>query len=120
MAERERPGGLVLDWIGMAVAGLCAGFSFYTAWVVWGAGDTGEVWLFLAFGGLFAIPLCLAGIKAAAGRIPLFGGIDRALGRGVGTDKPRPTFVPHWQMMAMIGLAILGILAAILIPLFVR
>jgi hypothetical protein len=112
----------MLYWIGMTVAGLCAAFSFYTAWVILEAGDTrGGPWLFVVFGCLFAIPLCAAVIKAAANRIPLFGRIDRALDRGLlGTDKPRPTFVPHWQLMTMIALAIFGILAAILVPIFVR
>ncbi|HEX7549939.1 MAG TPA: hypothetical protein VF579_05140 [Candidatus Methylomirabilis sp.] len=112
----------MLYWIGMTVAGLCATFSFYMAWVMLEAGDTrGGPWLFGAFGSFFAIPICIAIIKAAAKRIPLFGRIDRALDRGlVGTEKPRPPFVPHWQMMTMIVIAIIGILAAILLPIFIR
>jgi hypothetical protein len=110
----------VLYWIGMTVAGLCAAFSFYTAWVMLEAGDTGGLWFFVAFGCFFAIPICVSLLKAAASRIPLLGRIDRALGRGVGAKKPRPTFVPHWQMMTMIVLAVIGILVAILVPIFGR
>ena len=110
------------DWIGITVTGLCAAFSFYTALVMLEAGDTrGGAWLFGAFGCFFAIPICIAIIKAAAKQIPLFGRIDRALGRGLfGTEKPRPPFVPHWQMMTMIVIAIIGILAAIVVPIFIR
>jgi len=108
-------------WIGMTVAGLCASASLYMAWVIWEAGDTGGFWLFLAFGCFFAIPICIAAIKAVASRILLFKRIDQALSRGLfGTRKAQPTFVPHWQMMTMIIIAIVGILAAIIIPLFAR
>jgi hypothetical protein len=111
----------VLHWIGMTVAGICAVFSLYSAWAVWDAGDTRGVWLFLAFGISFAIPVAAAVILRVARRTRAFGWIDRALSRDLfGSRKPRPTFVPHWQTMAMIALAILGILAAILIPLFTR
>jgi hypothetical protein len=111
----------VLYRIGMAVAGLCAALSFFTAWVMLEAGDTRGPWLFVAFGCFFAVPICIAAVQAAANRIPLFGRIDRALGRGLfGAEKPRPTFVPHWQLMTMIVLALLGILAAILVPIFTR
>jgi hypothetical protein len=105
----------------MAVAGLCAGFSFYTAWAMLEAGDTRGPWLFVAFGCLFAFPIFAATIKAAARRIPLFGRVDRVPDRGVSTaNTPRSAFVPHRQMMTLIALALLGILAALLVPILVR
>jgi uncharacterized iron-regulated membrane protein len=33
---------------------------------------------------------------------------------------PPVRFVPHWQMMSMLGLALLAILAAILVPFILR
>jgi hypothetical protein len=38
--------------------------------------------------------------------------------RIAGNKPQQPTFVPHWQLMGMIALAVLVILLAILIPLF--
>ncbi|MDP2854514.1 MAG: hypothetical protein Q8O28_09770 [Smithellaceae bacterium] len=38
--------------------------------------------------------------------------------RIAGNKPQRPTFVPHWQLMGMIALAVLVILLAILLPLF--
>jgi len=43
------------------------------------------------------------------------------LRRGRPDYTPPPVrFVPHWQMMSMLGFALLAIVAAILIPLIVR
>jgi hypothetical protein len=112
----------VLYWIGMTVMGLCASFSFYMVWLLVETGDQrGGPWVFGAFGCLFAIPFCAAMIRLAAKRFALFGRIDRTLDRGIlGSDEPRTVFVPHWSMMTMIVTAVIGILVAILVPLFFR
>ena len=89
---------------------LVCGYFVYMACT---ADDQGGIWLFAAFGFLFAVlPLAEIGKMITRKMMP------SAFDRISGATTLRPTFVPHWQLMAMIGLVLLLILLGIFIPLF--
>jgi hypothetical protein len=92
-----------------AIALICT-YLVYMAFVV---GEHGGMWLFASFGLMFAaLPMVEIWKMLTRKRFPWL--YDRIAG-----SKPqRTTFVPHWQLMWMIALAVLIILLAILIPLF--
>jgi hypothetical protein len=98
----------IIVFVSGAIALICT----YLVYMAFAAGDHGGIWLFAAFGLLFAA-LPMAEIGKMLTRKRSSGLYDRIAG-----NKPQRTaFVPHWQLMGMITLAVLAILLAILIPL---
>ena len=95
--------------VSSAIAFICS-YLVYSAFAV---GEHGGMWLFASFGLIFAaLPMAEIGKMLTRNKSPWI--YDRIAG-----NKPqRTTFVPHWQLMSMITLAVLIILLAILIPLF--
>lgn len=95
------------------VAGAIALICTYLVYMAFAVGDHGGMGLFAAFGLMFAaLPIGEIGKMLTRRRFPLL--YDRI----AGSKSKRPTFVPHWHLMGMIALAVLGILLGILIPLF--
>ena len=97
----------------VVASGALAMICTYLVYMAFAVGDHGGMGLFAAFGLMFAaLPIAEIGKMLTRRRFPLL--YDR-----IASNKlQRPTFVPHWQLMGMIVLAVLGILLAILIPLF--
>lgn len=85
--------------VGLFIALICLGMSY----MAWSAGDNSGIWLFAAFALLFGTPAITSLINLIRKKEP-----QQAEPVGV-------RFVPHWQLMAMIGIALLAILIAIFI-----
>ena len=94
--------------VSSAISLICI-YLVYMALVV---GDNGGMWLFAAFGFMFAIlPIVEIGKKLTLKKFPwIYDSI-------AGNKRQLTTFVPHWQLMGMIILAATIVLLAILIPL---
>jgi hypothetical protein len=87
-------------WILMAVSAVITACCAYMVYLGWQSDDRSGVWLFVAFGFFFAMPLLIGGFRYAALRHPRIGHLyDKA----AETEEPQGTrFVPHWFMMTVI------------------
>ncbi|MDD4928919.1 MAG: hypothetical protein PHP85_06540 [Gallionella sp.] len=111
----------MLYLIVMTLSSLCAVVSFYMVWIILGVPDKQGVWLFLAFGCFFFIPVLMAVIEALSRYFSPLRREDSSLNRGLFcTRKMQPAFVSHWKLMTMIIVAIIAVLAAILKTIFIR
>ena len=93
--------------ISSAIALICT-YLVYMAFV---AADHVGMLVFAAFGLMFAaLPIEVIGRMLTRKKFPWL--YDRIVSKA----PQRTVFVPHWQLMGMIALAVLIILLAILIP----
>jgi hypothetical protein len=97
--------------VSSAIALACA----YLVYMAFASGDSGGMWLFTAFGFMFAaLPTVAIGKMLTRKRFP------QVYDQIAGNKQQRTNFVPHWQLIGMIALTIFIILLAILIPLLVK
>jgi hypothetical protein len=97
-------------WVVTIIFGICAGFSFYMAFLAYRNNDN-SAFLFASFGLFFAIPFLIPVIKAFSKRSEFFKRIDEKI-----SGKPEPArFVPHWFMMTAIIVTGLVIIISILL-----
>ena len=102
-------------WIFIALSGISASFSFYMAFLAYRIGDSG-VYFFAGSGVLFGIIFLALVLKTISKRSEFLKRLDEKI-----SGKPEPVrFVPHTFMMWAMIIALVGIAAAILIPLFFR
>ncbi len=102
-------------WAVIIVSGICTFFSFYMAFLAFRIGDDGA-FPFAGFGLLFGIPFVISVIKVVSKRSAFLKRVDEKI-----SGEPKPvSFVPHWFMMAAMIITGIGILAAIVIPIFFR
>jgi formate hydrogenlyase subunit 3/multisubunit Na+/H+ antiporter MnhD subunit len=102
-------------WAVIIVSGICSFFSFSVAFLAFRAGYNSAA-LLVGFGLFFAVFFAISFIKVAAKRSPFLKRLDEKL-----SGEPKQiSFVPHWFMMTAIIITGIGILAAILIPIFFR
>ncbi len=94
----------------------CVAASLYLVFSAYLAGE-GIPWLFAAFGVLFGIPLFTLSAKLLRGRSMFFRNLDWKLNEG---KKSKTIFVPHWFIVTALTVTFVLVLAAIIIPLFVR
>lgn len=99
----------------MIVFGICVAVSFHLTFLAIKSGES--PWLFISFGLFLSIPFLIGALKLAAKKWPLFKRVERSI---LGLSEPKTTFVPHWFMMAAITLTGILVLAAILIPIFLK
>ncbi len=99
----------------VVISSLVAAACFYLVYMAYEAQDHGGLWFFAAFGLMFAaLPLADIGKRLTRKKFP------RLYDRIAGKEKARATFVPHWQMMSMIVIAVVAILLSISIPLLLK
>jgi small-conductance mechanosensitive channel len=100
--EKMGIGFWIITAIELILTIVCWSFAF----MVYQPGYTSGVWLFIAFGMLFAIPLFFSVLRLVRMKsIRLQSFYDKATGAN---QRQSTRFVPHWFMMAAI--AILGII----------
>jgi len=96
------------QWIVVGVSTLITLFCLYIILLSTRAGDTKSIWIFAAFGFLFAIPLFATIFHFLADRNATLAKLHEehiSLGQ-----KHKTTFIPHWFVMTgviLIGLIIL-------------
>jgi hypothetical protein len=95
----------------IAVSSTISLICFYLVYMAIGAKDQGGTWLFASFALFFGAPFLDAIIKIIKKHITGRNDAEEQLPQSM-------HFVPHWQMMTLIIIAILAILLAILLPLF--
>jgi hypothetical protein len=102
-------------WAVILVFGICTFLSFYMSFLAFSIGDDG-FFLFLFFGMLFGIVFVISIIKVAAKKSAFLKRVNDKI-----SGEPKPAvFVSHRFMMLTLIIAGIGILAAILIPIFLR
>jgi hypothetical protein len=85
------------------------------AFLAFRVGD-GGAFLFAGFGLLFGIPFVISVIRVLRSRSAILKRIDDKI-----SGEPKPvTFVPHWFIVAAVIITGIAILAAILIPIFLK
>ncbi len=95
--------------MGIWVVSICAGFSFYMAFLAYRNNDN-SAFLFASFGLFFGIPFLISVIKAFSKRSALLKRMDERI-----SGKPEPIrFVPHWFMMTAIIITGLVVIISIL------
>jgi len=97
----------------IVITSLVAGVCLYLVWAALCAGDSGGAWLFAAFAFLFGLPALTAGARIIKRRLrgtPPNGGNE--------TAPQSVRFVPHWQLMAMLIIALVVIVAALAVSFF--
>ncbi len=100
-------------WVVIIVSAICTVSSFYMTYLAFRIGDQGAI-LFALFGMFFGALFVTSAIKVAARKSAFFKRADIKM-----SGEPKPvSFVPHWFIVLAVVLAGLGILAAILTPLF--
>jgi len=92
---------IIFTIVAFVIALACLGMVYLAL----SAGDAEGMWLFAAFAFLFGAPAVASLINIVRKKT-----VDQASPAGV-------RFVPHWQLMAMIGIALLAIIAMILFSL---
>jgi len=100
-------------WAVIIVSGICTLFSFYMSFLEFRSGDSGT-FLFAGFGLFFGIPFVISVIKVFSKKSRILKRVDNQI---VGAPKP-VAFVPHWFIMGALIITGIGILAAIIIPIF--
>jgi len=85
--------------VGLILALICLGMAYMAL----STADTGGIWLFAAFAFLFGAPAVVLLINRIRQKE-----IAQTPSAGI-------RFIPHWQLMAMIGITVFVILAIILI-----
>jgi len=104
------------QWAIMGLLGVPTGLCAYLIYFGVAVGDSNGIWLFVALGSLFGIPLLAMIIRIAGRHSRLFGHMDRKL---MGTAEAyRPHFVPHWFLMTCICVLGFVIVLAILQAVF--
>ena len=102
-------------WAAIIVSCICTFISFYMALLAIRL-DSGGVFLFSGSGIIFGVILAIMASQAARRRNRFLKRMNSRL-----SGKPAPvTFVPHRFMMASLIITVLGVLAAIFIPIFFR
>jgi hypothetical protein len=102
-------------WILILLFGISAFLSFYMAFLALEIKESG-IYLFACLGLLFGILFFITLIKAVRKKSGFLKSVDEKL-----SGKPEPVrFVPHQFMMWAIIIAGIGIVAAIVIPIFFR
>ncbi|GEM_PF-707160 len=102
-------------WILIALSGISASFSLYMAFLAFKIGDSG-IYFFAGLGTFFGILFLALILKTISKRSEFLTRLDEKI-----TGKPEPVrFVPHRFMMWAMIIALVGIAAAILIPVFFR
>ena len=102
-------------WVVFIVSGICSCFSFSVAFLAFRTGDE-SAFFFAGIGLLFGILFVISILKVVAKRSTFFKRVDEKI-----SVEPEPvSFVPHWFVMTAIIITSIGILAAILIPMFFR
>ncbi|MBI5550173.1 MAG: hypothetical protein HY911_01610 [Desulfobacterales bacterium] len=102
-------------WVVIIVSAICAVSSFYMTYLAFSVGDRGAI-LFALFGMFFGVLFVTSAIKVAARKSAFFKRADIKM-----SGNPKPvSFVPHWFIVLALMLAGLGMLAAILTPLFFK
>jgi len=95
------------------ICGAIAAVCIYMASIVSQANGMRNAWLFIAFAFLFGLPA----VAALVDMIRRYR-TDGSFNSPVKKTPESVRFVPHWQMMSMIGAALLAIALAILLSLF--
>jgi hypothetical protein len=102
-------------WAVILVFGICTFLSFYMTFLAFSIGDGGS-FLFLSFGMVFGVIFLASVIQVAAKKSAFLRRVDNKI-----SGEPKSAvFVPHRFMMLTLIIAGIGMLAAILIPIFLK
>jgi len=107
----------MLTWIMSGIFLICTAGSLYAAVSMFWIGDTGGGFVFIFFVLFFGVMFLAAVLPRISERSERAAKLKRFV---CGEQKYRSPFVPHWQMMVLIGTMVILVAAAIIVPVVVR